>query len=310
MRTGGSPNSLPGLVSPAAPALFTGFPGLLDDYGPTPPDTGGAVGPQDIVTVLNSQVAVQSRTGSLRPKFPILLTQFWGALGPFDKIFDPRILCDPAAGRWIAAASANPGTATAALLVAVSESGDPTGDWRLFEIILGGAGVWADYPVLGLNKTWITLSSNLIDNPPIAAYHCTEVYVFQKAALYQNFTADYTAFRDSTGQFTPATDLDRMSDTMYFLQAIADPAGGRIRVSRLSGPPGDEVFDSGTAVIPAGETWADSPAAGSNFAPQSGSYYKIDTGDSRLQNCVLRNSSIWCTGTVFLPADKPARAGG
>jgi hypothetical protein len=288
--------------------MFTGFAGLLDDYGPTPPDTGGAVGPHDVCTMLNSQVAVQSRSGALRPNFPIGLTQFWSGIGQFDKIFDPRLLYDASADRWIAAASANPGEPTAALLLAVSESGDPTGNWHQFQIILGGAGLWADYPVLGFNKTWITLSANLMDVPPIGAYDHTEVYVFNKAALYQSFNPAYTAFSDTTGQFTPATDLDRVSDTMYFAQSIADPTGGRIRVSRLQGPVGSETFTPGTAEIAAGAAWADSSATDADFAPQLASYYKVDTGDSRLQNCVLRSASIWCAQTVFLPAAKPTRA--
>ena len=266
------------------------------------------MGPHDVLTMLNSQVAVQSRTGSLRPNFPIELPQFWSGLGTFDKIFDPRILYDAAADRWIAASSANPGAAGASLLLAVSESGDPTGNWHQFQMNLGGAAVWADYPILGLNQTWITLSANLMDFPPIGAYNHTGVYVFSKTALYQKFSAAYTAFSDTYGQFTPAIDLDRSSDVMYFAQVIADPAGGRIRISQLSGPAGSESFVPGTAEISAGATWAETSTTDSDFAPQLGSYYKVDTGDSRLQNCVLRGGSIWCTGTIFLPAASPTRA--
>jgi len=306
VRTGGSPANSSTRVSPAGPAAFTGFQGLLDDYGPNPPDTGGAVGPHDVFTMLNSQVAVQSRSGAMRPDFPIDLTQFWSGLGPFDKIFDPRILYDASADRWIAASSTNPGTATAALLLAVSETGDPAGTWHQFQISLGGAGLWADYPVLGFNKTWITLSANLLDLPPIGAYNRTEVYVFNKATLYQTFHAAYTVFSDTQGQFTPATDLDRASDTMYFAQSIA--TGGRIRISQLQGAVGSEAFVPGTAEIILGNSWADTPPTDLDFAPQLGSYYKVDTGDSRLQNCVLRSNTLWCTQTVFLPAAKPTRA--
>lgn len=308
VRTGGSSITPASRVSGAGPAQFTGFLGLLDQYGPTPPDTGGAVGPDDVFTMLNSQVAVQSRSGALRPNFPIELAQFWSGLGPFDKIFDPRILYDASADRWIAASSTNPGAANAALLFAVTETGDPAGNWHQFQIALGGAGLWADYPVLGFNKTWITLSANLMDSPPIGAYDRTEVCAFNKAALYQSFSPAYTVFSDTHGQFTPATDLDRVSDTMYFAQAVPDPNGGLIRISQLHGPAGSESFTPGAAEIAVGDTWADTSTTDSDFAPQLGSYYKVDTGDSRLQNCVLRGGSIWCAQTVFLPAAKPTRA--
>lgn len=308
VRTGGSPILPPSHVFRTTAATFAGFQGLLDDYGPTPPDTGGAVGPGDVFTMLNSQVAVHSRSGALRPNFPIDLARFWSALGSFQKIFDPRILYDASAGRWIAVASADPGAATASLLLGVSEGGDPTGNWHQFQIALGGDGVWADYPVLGFNQRWITLSANLLDVPPIGAYDRTELYVFEKSALYQTFQPAYTAFSDKRGQFTPATGLDGAADTMYFAQAIPDAVSGRIRISRLSSAAGTVSFAAGVAEIAVGAAWADTPPTDSNFAPQLGSYYKVDTGDSRLQNCVQRGGAIWCAHTVFLPAAKPTRA--
>jgi hypothetical protein len=288
--------------------LFTGFLGLLDNYGPTPPDTGGAVGPNDVFTMLNSQVAVQSRSGAMRPNFPMDLAQFWSALGPFVKIFDPRILYDASADRWIAAASSDPGSTTAALLLAISVNGDPAGSWRQFQIALGGAGVWADYPVIGINNTWITLSANLLDLPPAGAYDRTEVYVFSKTDLYQTGKAAYTAFSDRTGQFTPAVDQDSTADTMYFAQEIAGSPSGRYRFSLLRGPAGSESFTAGAFEVDAGVAWGQTSNTDADFAPQLGSYYKIDTGDSRLQNCVLRGGSVWCAHTVFLPAAKPTRS--
>jgi len=258
--------------------------------------------------MLNSQIAVQTRSGVLRPNFPIDLTQFWSGLGQFDKIFDPRILYDAPADRWIAAASTNPGSSTAALLLGVSDSGDPVGNWHQFQIQLGKLGLWADYPVIGFNRNWVTLSANLLDDPPIGNYNRTELYVFNKAALYQSFDGSYTAFHDNAGQFAPATDLDRSGDTMYFAQSMADSAGGRFRISTLEGQIGAEKFTANAAEIDAGFTWADTPAIDSDFAPQLGSFHKIDTGDSRLQNCVLRGGSVWCAQTVFLPAGKPTRA--
>jgi hypothetical protein len=307
-RAGGSPNLLPGHATAAGPAAFTGFAGLLDNYGSTPPDTGGAVGPHDVFTMLNTQLAVQSRSGAMRPHFPMDLAQFWSGLGQFQKIFDPRILYDAPADRWIAAAAADPGSSTAAVLLAVSQSGDPAGNWTQVLIAVGKSGTWADYPVLGQNKTWITVSANLLGLPPRGAYARTELYVFNKADLYEKGKTGYAVFSDTHGQFTPAIDFDRLSDTMYFAQETADAAGGRFRVSVLRGPAGSESFTPGTSTIDAGVAWGETSNTDSDFAPQLGSYFKVDTGDSRLQNCVLRNGSIWCAQTIFLPAAKPTRA--
>src|SRR5438309_1576157 len=118
----------------------TGFPALFDRYTATPPDTQGAVGRNDVMTMVNGEVLVQSRSGEARPNFPMALDRFWASLGPFTKLFDPRLLYDSAADRWIASAGANPGASSAALLLAVSKSGDPAGDWNYINIALGADG--------------------------------------------------------------------------------------------------------------------------------------------------------------------------
>jgi hypothetical protein len=91
-----------------SPISYTGFLGLLDNFTAIPPDTTGAVGPQHVVTMLNTQVHIQSRTGVGRANYPISLNAFWSPLGIIGDTFDPRIQYDTAADRWIACAGLNP----------------------------------------------------------------------------------------------------------------------------------------------------------------------------------------------------------
>jgi hypothetical protein len=52
------------------------------------------------------------------------------------------------------------------------------------------------------------------------------------------------------------------------------------------------------------ESWVDG-----DFAPQLGSTQKIHNNDSRIQNTVYRNGSLWSTHTAFLPANgSPSRS--
>jgi len=290
------------------PVTSRGFAALLDQYGANPPDTGGAVGPNDVVTMLNSQVLVQSRTGQVRTNFPIDLAQFWGALGPFAKIFDPRILYDAAAGRWLAAAGANPGSASAALLLAVSRTSDPAGEWTLSLVDVGSSGCWADYPLLGFNQRWVVISADLLSLPPGGTYTQTAVYAFDRALLYAG-TAAYATFTDEVGTLVPAVDVDNSRpDALFFAQTSSGDSGGEIRISVLEQNADTAAFHAGAMKIVLADPWADGPPEDADFAPQRGSYFKIDTGDSRLQNCVLRSASLWCAQTVFLPYDKPTRA--
>jgi hypothetical protein len=49
---------------------FAGFLGLGDNFTAIPPDTQGAVGPNHVVTILNTQVLIQSRNGAAQANFP------------------------------------------------------------------------------------------------------------------------------------------------------------------------------------------------------------------------------------------------
>lgn len=310
-----TPHTVPAFI-PAHPSTQTGngattlagFIALLDEYGSNPPDCGGAVGPSDIVTMLNTQVLIQSRSGAPRPAFPMSLIQFWSPLGTFTKIFDPRILYDSTAARWLAAAAANPTSSDSALLIAVSRTSDPAGDWTMSLLPVGSSGVWADYPQLGFNATWVVLTANLLQLPPNGRYSSSAVYAFDRAALYAG-TPAFKVFKEDEGALVPATDLDGSHhDTLYFAQTSSSGTTGQVRLATLKGSGAAPEFQFDTAPIPLGGGWADASPSGEDFAPQRGTYFKIDAGDSRLQNCVARNATLWCTQTVFLPADKPNRS--
>jgi uncharacterized protein (TIGR03437 family) len=167
--------------------------------------------------------------------------------------------------------------------------------------------------VLGFNGNWVVVSVNFftIKN---SSYVNTTLYVFGRSDLYQNGTGSYVTFSDENGEFIPATDYDNQPGTLYLKRAFAGDLGihdgvGTIEVSKLQGPVGSETFSpANVGQILFNDPWSDSGAGGADFAPQLGSTKKIDAGDSRLQNCVLRGGTIWCAHTIFLPFGAPRRA--
>ncbi|HMJ63824.1 MAG TPA: hypothetical protein VK615_00625 [Candidatus Binatia bacterium] len=50
-------------TAPDSPSTETNFLAVLDNVTLSPPDTMGAVGPNHVMTMLNTQVRIQSRTG-------------------------------------------------------------------------------------------------------------------------------------------------------------------------------------------------------------------------------------------------------
>ena len=275
------------------------FPGGSDNGSVIPPDTQGTVGPNHLMAVLNSNVTIETRTGVVLSSIPI--ASFWSSLGGINEAFDPRVLFDKYADRWIISAGANAASPTAYMLIGVSQTNDPTGAWNLYKVNVdaNGAG-WADFPTLGFNGDWIVMQANVFTVSQ-GAYLGSYIYAFDKADLYAGGAGRYTVFHDSTG-FTdyPAVTHDNTLATEYLVRNWNGPTG-TLRISTITGSVGAEVLTTGVAFPKAANAWQDG-ASVTNFAPQLGSTSRIDTDDDRIGNCVYRNGSLWVAQTVFFPA--------
>ena len=288
-------------------AMTAGFPALLDNGAATPPDTTGAVGPQHVMTTLNSDIQIQTRAGAVLSK--IQLEQFWEPAGPIREFAtDPHVLYDPAADRWITCALADPDLTTSALLVGVSNTGDPTGAWSLYRIDLDpDRALTGDYPLLGFNDNWVVATVNMYRR---STFMRSQIYVFAKSEFYGggSATPHFTMFTNTNDTWLPVLDLDHVPNRMFLVEDYAGP-DGKLAVSEIQGEVGSEKFLPERGFVEAQLTWAEeSPVRNGNFAPQLGTGARIDMGDARMQSCVLRSSVIWCTHTVFLPANGPTRS--
>ncbi len=269
-----------------------------------PPDTTGSVGPNHLMTTLNSQVLIQNRTGATAVP-AVSLANFWASIGISP--FDPRVIFDPYNSRWISTACDNSNTTTpAGFLIAVSQTNDPTGTWFLYRVATLDAN-WMDYDNVGFNKDWIAVTVNKFDNA--GKFHGSEIYAFNKAALYAGATAPYKLFTSSGFTWVPAMTFDNSLNTLYLL-SVYDSATGRLHMATITGALGSETFtESSTAITSSLGGWTGSSVSGADFAPQLGSTNKIDNGDDRIQNVVYRNGMLWTTHTIFLPpGGVPARS--
>ena len=111
-------------LSAQSPAVSASFIALGDDNTTIPPDTQGTVGPKHLMTTLNSQVRIQNKDGTIVST--LSMNVFWSSMS-VGEAFDPRVVYDPYANRWIFSAGADPQIASASILVGVSQTSDPTG---------------------------------------------------------------------------------------------------------------------------------------------------------------------------------------
>jgi hypothetical protein len=292
--------------TPQSPVADTTFPGLIDNLTTVPPDVQGAAGPNYLMAALNSQVSILTKKDSVVST--VSLIGFWPASFDLEEAFDPRVMYDPYGGRWILTAGGNPNEASASLLVGISATNDPTGQWYTYKIAVDPTSEnWMDYPTTGFNKNWIVVNGNLY-NVSTGTFTGTKFFMLNKSDFYAKGTGLYTAIVDSVigGTVQPATTYDSTTSTEYLVETWNGIAG-YLALYSITGAVGHESF-ANVAYINTSNNWASTGPNGWNFAPQLGTTNLIATDDDRMQKVVYRNGNIWCTHNVFLPEAAPTRS--
>ena len=297
--------------TPPSPAPAASFEALLynDDPNVEPPDTQGAVGPNHLMVTLNTQVRIQDRSG--RALSTVTLSAFWRGVGGRDLgvVFDPRVLYDPYADRWITTAlwwTPTPSGCCGGLLVGVSQTGNPTGSWNLYRVDLDPSSV--DFQSLGFNKDWVVVRSTIISSD--FSQITTAIWVFGKAGLYAGGTGSFTLisgepepFGGETQPFggVPAVTLDPDVSALYLVQHWNGNADGSgvLRLHTITGSIGSEVLTA-VAFVATPNPW-NSPSG--DICPQKGDPRKINCGGGI--EVVFRNGTIWVVHAIFLPAGEP-----
>jgi hypothetical protein len=259
------------------------------------------------MTVHNGRVRIQDKAGNIISS--VSLSAFWAALSnaPLD-VFDPKVVYDSLSNRWIITSCAERNAAGSSVLVGVSQGSDPAANWSLYRIDADAANLlWADSPSIGFNKDWIVVQVNMYPVNNGSGSAASKVFVLNKADFYAGGQGLFTLITLSgVGQTqVPALTYDPALSVIYLLQDWNGNSNGNgyLRLYSIAGEVGLERISLNTPLlIGTSNTWASASNGTVDFAPQLGSSQKIQTGDSRVQQVVYRNGSLWCAQTIFLPA--------
>ncbi|MFQ6008983.1 MAG: hypothetical protein ACE5K8_08550, partial [Candidatus Zixiibacteriota bacterium] len=305
-------------ITTTAPPIVTSFLALGDNNTRIPPDTHGAAGPNHVMTMLNSQVRVQTRDGvhvSI-----VSLTTFWSSVGGSD-VFDPRLIYDAGSGRWLATCEADSRSDSSSVLFAISSTADPTGAWAFYRIDADPTDVnWSDFPDIGYNVTWIAITSNMYT---VASddWSGNAMWVIDKSTALAGGTLTITYFPVGSDNFggygggTLRVCKTFGSEPKLYLVDRRWKVGGT-HVLRLT-----EI--TGTAASP---VWSATPGSSIPGYPGTGWFYvingfdwnlidaaqlgtavRVETNDARMLNAVYRNGRVWCTHHAGLPEGSPNR---
>lgn len=259
------------------------------EAGLNPPDTHGAVGASHYVQVTNSKITRFSKTGTLLSS--VSLASFFGYT--LKTIFDPRVVYDKAAGRWIVMAEAFQESATVQrCFIAVSTTNSAVGSYWIYklDINLLNNDDFFDYPQLGVDQNDIIVTANIFGP---STYRASRVYAFPKAAMYAGQTITFTQFSGTAlnfGTIAPPVVLDATANAFL---VNAPNGGSALRIYQLADTGSPRLTFTGTVAVPTYSVPPDAPQ------PSACSTQKLDTVDSRFVNASTQvGTSLFNAHTV------------
>src|SRR5256714_1902126 len=205
-----------------------------------------------------------------------------------------------------------------------------TGLWTRYTVAsdpasTASAGHAIDYPSVGFNKNWIVVDENVFNysGSSFTSFYGTQIFVLDKAAAYAGTLSSISLFEgafaggagcttetDLACGFTmaPAITEDNTTDTEYIVE-YWDSTAAQLRLSTITGTPSTPVLTVGTQFPQSTNSWRfDARRIGTTggYVPQKQQAAYLTSGtrmmanDSRIQNCVLRGTTLWTTHTVTL----------
>lgn len=181
-----------------------------------------------VVSVINSSVRMYDL--NLDTAYQALsLFSFTAALGLPNSHFDPKVLYDPQADRFVLMCLNGFTDTTSFIVIGFSQSNDPRQDWVFYEITGNPYNdtLWTDYPMISVTQQHLYLTVNLLKNNESwqNGFVKTLVWQFNKADGYNGQVLNsylYGQFKYNNKyirNMCPVRNSNEqlLSDTMYFL---------------------------------------------------------------------------------------------
>jgi|GEM_PF-2922093 len=228
-----------------APPLDISFTGLFAS-NLAPPDPCMAVGPNHIILSVNTRFNIYNKNGATQSANSY--ATFFSNVNTLPSVFDPKVVYDHLAGRWIVVIL-SVGTSGSNYLIAASDDSDPRGTWYKYSSpaqIDGSTPTThgADYPGIGFDSQAVYITSNQFANFLTGSFMYSKIRIFKKSELYSNAAppltyTDITRMQDpSDGEYTftikPVIPHSPLNGT--FLVNTQGSIGDNIELWRITDP--------------------------------------------------------------------------
>lgn len=270
-----------------------------------PPDTEGAVGPEQFMTVVNGRIITNSKfTGVADGILNTTLDNFFVSVRNGATTTDPKVRFDTTSDHWFIICINETATSNRVLLAVSNDRVIVSGTiWRLFFFVqdavspVGDVGDFFDFPTLGIDNNALYIGGPIFTGG--GSFVNSTGFVVQKKSMYGLGPLVVTAFRDlinvGGGPLVPqgVDNFDAGATQGFF---ISEPNNSLSSLTyRIVSNPG-----STSPTISGNMSIAVTPFTFPLNVPQLGSASTLDAIDNRLSCPHIRNNQLWasqCIGT-------------
>ncbi len=295
-----------------------------------PPDPHGAVGPAHLVSIVNTSIEWHTKAGvqevskRLGKDAVTHIGSFFEPLVPVNSLFDPKVIYDQHAGRFIAVALEKVSTGllddpgnVSRILVAVSDDSDPNGLWYYHAIpsklmlaaVDGIHEAWADYPGLAVDEETVYITANMFRFPAGGIFVGSRVWILDKIPFYFGLPAVVSFYDHGTLSGAPTPYPTTQPAHVFGPMLPPGPLGTYLVSAGWEDMFGADYLNIIEIISPLAAPIFISyfvPLGGDIFmtaafpdAPQAGSPVLIETNDNRALNAVWRAGHLWAVNTVI-----------
>lgn len=255
----------------------------------TPPDVQVAAGPINIMEMVNLEGEAWTKDGTPQGQ-PFDLAAFFGTGSDF--ISDPKMFYDNSSGRWFASIT---DVSSGTVDIAVSSTSDATGDYCIYSL-KGTNSAILDQPILGSSDDKIVVSANDFDSSTLQFVHA-QYWVMSKQDMLSCSPLDFVT--KTTASYFSIHPVQSLTDTttQYMVSTSQTKVGSFVNVFAINGVPPNQVTVS-VSQLPV------SAISNPPSATQRGTFFRLDSGDYRVQD------AVWSNGTLWLAHDNKCRPAG
>ena len=143
--------------------------------GNVPPDPELAAGPDHLIAVVNVAFEIYDKFGNTLHA-PTTFQSFMSVNPPCTNVFDPNVLYDEEADRFIMGVATQGGYYCAA----VSQTSDPTGAWYIYAFQTASGTEFFDFPHAGIGRDAIYVGANIFQG----GFKEGRIYALDKTTMY------------------------------------------------------------------------------------------------------------------------------